>query len=79
LSVNIRNDLKAKNVLILENMGNILILEIPEFLKIQIQNAYISKSYNQEEIGKNIKLSYENKQKLSNLSFQITIKENYLN
>jgi len=77
--VKIQNDLKAKNVLILENDSKILILEIPEILKIQVQNTYISKKYNQEEIGKNIKLSFENKQKLSKLSFQIIIKENYLN
>jgi len=77
--VKIQNDLKAKNILILENDSKVLILEIPEILKIQVQNAYISKKYNQEEIGKNMKLSFENKQKLNKLSFQIIIKENYLN
>lgn len=78
-NIKVKNDLTTKNVLILEGDNKVLILEVPESLIIKVQNAYISKSYNQEEIGTNIKLNFENKQKLTNLSFQITIKENYLN
>jgi len=65
--------------LILENDDQKLILELPETLVLNISNAFISNSYNNEEIGTNIKLKFENKNKLTNLSFQIVIKENYLN
>jgi len=65
--------------LILENDDQKLILELPETLVLSISNAFISNSYNNEEIGTNIKLKFENKNKLTNLSFQIVIKENYLN
>jgi hypothetical protein len=65
--------------LILENDDQKLILELPETLVLNISNAFISNSYNNEEIGTNIKLKFENKNKLTSLSFQIVIKENYLN
>ena len=78
-SINIKSDLNAKNVLVLDNNNNKLVLEFPETLKLEICDACVSEKYNNEEIGKNIKLIYINKQKLNRLSFQIDIKEKYLN
>jgi hypothetical protein len=77
--VKIYNNLTLKNVLILENAGLKLILELPETLNYTLNNAFVSSRYNTEEIGTNIKLKFENKNNISNLSFQIVIKENYLN
>ncbi len=77
--VKVYNNLTLKNVLILENDGLKLILELPETLSYTLNNAFVSPRYNTEEIGTNIKLKFENKNNISNLSFQIVIKENYLN
>ncbi len=77
--VKIYNNLTLKNVLVLENDGQKLVLELPETLSYVLSNAFISKKYNVEEIGTNIKLKFENKNNISNLSFQIVVKENYLN
>ena len=76
--VTIKNDLKIKNILLLENNSKTLILEIPEMLALTINKTYISTKYNQEEEGTNIRLQFENTNHLQNLSFQINIMEKYL-
>lgn len=77
--IEIINDLKLKNVLVLAGPTGRLVLEFPETVAITVQNAYISKGYNKECLGQNIKLVFKNSQKIKFLSFQIDIKENYLN
>mgnify|MGYP003736175425 CR=1 FL=1 len=77
-SVQIKNDLMLKNIIVLENDSKVLIMEIPEMLSFQVQNSYISSQYNQEALGTNIKIHYKNIDHLQNLSFQINIMENYL-
>jgi hypothetical protein len=79
LGVKIYNNLTLKNVLVMENSNQKLVLELPETLGITISNAFVSAKYNNEELGSNIKLKFENKSNLTNLSFQMIIKENYLN
>jgi len=76
--VTIKNDLKIKNIILLENHSKTLILEIPEMLAFTINKTYITTKYNQEEEGINIRLQFENTNHLQNLSFQINIMEKYL-